>query len=32
MDDLMWIAIMAGLSLLGFALIGLLGTDEGAGA
>lgn len=32
MDDLIWIAIIAGLSLLGFALIGLLGNDEGAGA
>ena len=33
MDDLMWIAILAGLALLGFGLIGLLaGPDEGAGA
>lgn len=33
MEDLMWIAILAGLSLLGLGLIGLLGdVDEGAGA
>jgi hypothetical protein len=32
MDDLIWIAILAGLALLGLGLIGLLGTDEGAGA
>jgi hypothetical protein len=33
MEDLMWIAILAGLGLLGFGLIGLLGhADEGAGA
>lgn len=33
MDDLMWIAILAGLCLLGITLIGLLANpNEGAGA